>query len=170
MNRIVQISGLMLLFLTLFTSTVFSQKFLAGGGMTQHGYYTPLGYNIRAYVKVNPEIIISPEVLFSFWAKESESQINDWLVIGGDINVHYNIEVAKNLIFYPLLGIHVRKEQKRETFKYISVTPELQEWILWALNYGVGMQYQINDIVLFAEFGENTIPRPRYVMGTLYQF
>lgn len=151
-------------------SLLFGQKLALGGGISKFGYNAPLGYNVRAHVEVKEHWSSSIEGFVSFWEDTYNNENNEWLVYGAEWNVHYRFKITDKIQLYPLLGLQARKEQIQTTYPLTVTVPQLQEWVYWAVNYGLGLQYRLEDTIFFVEIGENTIPRPRYILGSMYLF
>ena len=131
----------------LFSSFVLAQEgWMPGIGPSIAPKNSFSGVNTRVYYGVNERFCFGPDVsFFPFQQLNDEYETQLW---EANFNLHYVFEIAHRLGVYPLSGFNYTFESERT----ISHSDEIEKHSAPGLNYGVGMHYSINRIILFTEF------------------
>ena len=130
----------------IFSSTLFSQEgWMPGIGPTMATSSSLLGFNARGYYGVDERFCFGPELSFFPYQKIGEDHETSLLEL--NLNAHYVFEFAHRLGFYPLGGFNYSFENERSDAS--SIITERHRAV--GLNYGFGMHYGIDRVLLFGE-------------------
>lgn len=104
------------------------------------------GINTRVYYGVNERFCFGPEI--SFFPYQQLNNEYDTQLWEANVNAHYVFEVAHRLGLYPLSGFNYSFENERSLVN----SNEIAKHNAPGLNYGVGLHYSINNIIVFTEY------------------
>ena len=105
-----------------------------------------IGGNARAYFGVDPRFCFGPEVsVFPYQDVDDQYELS---LIELNLNAHYLFELVHRFGVYPLGGFNYSIEQER----LLTDIDEVDKHNALGLNYGLGVHYNINQVLLFAEF------------------
>ena len=104
------------------------------------------GVNARAYYGINERFCFGPEL--SIFPYQDISNEYETLLWEANLNAHYVFELAHHLGTYPLGGLNYTFENERSRVH----SDEIERQRAIGVNYGLGLHYNINQLILFTEF------------------
>ena len=104
------------------------------------------GVNSRVYYGVDERFCFGPELSFFPYQKISDEY--EVSLFEMNFNAHYVFEVAHHLGIYPLGGFNYTFENERSNFD----SEEMERHQAAGVNYGLGLHYAINRVLLFGEY------------------
>ena len=103
------------------------------------------GVNTRIYYGVNERFCFGPEI--SFFPYQQLTDTYETQLWEANVNAHYVFELAHRLGIYPLSGLNYSIENER-----LLNSDEIERHNALGINYGAGLHYSINRVLLFTEF------------------
>ncbi len=137
------------LFILLLSFSIYvsgQEGWMPGVGPTLATSTSLKGVNARAYYGVNERFCFGPELsVFPYQEISDEYETSLW---EANFNAHYLFELAHRLGTYPLGGLNYTSENERS----IIHSDEIEKQRGFGINYGLGLHYNINRVLLFTEF------------------
>lgn len=128
------------------TNLVAQEGWMPGIGPAIANNTSSIGINTRAYYGIDERFCFGPELsIFPYKEINDAYEASLWEV---NLNAHYVFELAHRFGTYPLAGFGYTVEKERS----LTNMEEIERHSAPGINYGIGLHYAVNRVLLFGEF------------------